>query len=242
MRKIFTLACLLWMLLVLPGCGIIDYYFLPAPEDTAQELFEGGMSAMQEKNYEDAAEFFQSLKDRYPFSPYTTKAELALADAWFLDGEYQRAADNYEEFEALHPRHEMIEYVLFQIGVANYRLFQSIDKPQDTVGKAIEYFRRLKATFPESKYVEEADRYIVECRRYMAEHEVFVADFYWRTESYGSAWERYTYIVDNFQDLPDIVDYAKKRAKLAWLRHQESSSESERERIQGSWKQWFDWL
>lgn len=242
MKRIFGLACVVVMLLALPGCGLIDYYFLPAPEDTAQELYEAGMSSMQEKSYEDAAEYFQSLKDRFPFSPYTTKAELALADAWFLAEEYQLAADNYEEFEALHPRHEMIEYVLYQIGVTNYKMFTSIDRPQDTVAKAVEYFRRLKEAFPESKYVAQADAYLMECRRYMAEHEVFVADFYWRTERYGSAWERYTHVVENYQDLPDVVAYAEKRAKLSWLRHQESSSEGERERIQGSWKQWFDWL
>ena len=242
MRKFLGLACLFGMLLVLPGCGIIDYYFLPAPDDTAQELFEAGMGSMESKSYEDAAEYFQSLKDRYPFSPYSTKAELALADAWFLAEEYELAADAYDEFEALHPRHEMIEYVLYQIGISNFRMFKSIDRPQNTVVKAMEYFRRLKGAFPESKYIPEVDRYLLECRRFMAEHEVFVADFYWRTEVYGSAWERYTYVAENFKDLPDVASYAEKRAKLAWLRHQESSSEVERERIQGSWKQWFDWL
>ncbi|WP_461209378.1 outer membrane protein assembly factor BamD [Desulfocurvus sp. DL9XJH121] len=242
MRKILGLVCLVGMLVVLPGCGIIDYYFLPAPEDTAQELFEAGMNAMQEKSYDNAAEYFQSLKDRYPFSPYTTKAELSLADARFLGEEYQLAADAYTEFEALHPRHEMIEYVLYQIGLSNYKLSQGIDRPQTNVDMAIEYFRRLVGAFPESKYVPQAEIYLKDCRRLLAEHEVFIADFYWRAEEYGPAWERYNFIKDNFQDMPEIAAYAEKRAKISWLRHQEQSSEAERERIQGSWKQWFDWL
>ncbi|MBU1001340.1 MAG: outer membrane protein assembly factor BamD [Proteobacteria bacterium] len=242
MRKLLQFATLMGLLLVLPGCGVIDYYLLPPPEDTAQELYEAGLDAMKVKDYEEAAGHFQALKDRFPFSPYTPKAELSLGDAWFLAEEYQLSTDVYEEFEALHPRHEMIEYVLFQIGVSNFKLFESIDKPNNTVGRAIEYFTRLKEAYPESKYVAEAERYISECRRLMAEHEVFVADFYWRSERYGSAWERYTYISENFQDQPEIAAYAAKRAEVAWLKFRENASEEELERIQGSWKQWFDWL
>lgn len=49
-RHLVLAACLL----LLSGCGIIDYFFLPPPEDTAQELYEGANDAMQEKNYSQA--------------------------------------------------------------------------------------------------------------------------------------------------------------------------------------------
>lgn len=242
MLKFVRTAVIITSLLTLSGCGFVDYFLLPPPEDTAQELYEAGLEYMKEKDYSNAAEYFQKLKDKYPFSPYTPQAELALGDAWFLDEEYELAVDSYQEFEALHPRHEMIEYVIYQIGVSNFKLFKSIDLPQARVVEAMEYFRRLVDTYPESKYADQAVAYISECRRLQAEHEVFVADFYWRSENYGAAWERYSYIVANFQDRPKIVAYSEKRAKLAWMKHQKTLSQEERERIQGSWKQWFDWL
>ena len=67
---------------------------------------------MSEKNYVDAQQYFSKLKDRFPFSPYALKAELALADAYYLDEQYLMALDNYKEFEALHPSNENIPYVL----------------------------------------------------------------------------------------------------------------------------------
>ena len=242
MHKSARTVVLVLMLLLVSGCGIIDYYFLPPPEDTAQELFEAGQEAMKEKHYSLAADRFSKLKDRYPFSPYTPRAEIALGDAHFLAQDYDKAADAYREFETLHPRHEQIAYILYQLGMSYYKQFRSIDMPQAHVSEAIEYFTRLSQTYPDSKYAAEAREYIVKCRRYMAEHEVFVADFYWRSGHYSASWRRYRYITENFTDLPDVVQYAAKRADLAYLRAQEDASQAERERVQGSWKQWFDWL
>lgn len=242
MKRILSLLGIAVMALWLGGCGVIDYFYLPAPEDTAQELYEGGQEAMKDQRYDDAAEYFTKLKDRYPFSPYTPQAELGLGDAYYMDGSYAEAADAYSEFESLHPRHEQMPYVLYMLGKSYYKQFKSIDMPQDFVGQAIESFTRLVQSYPGSKYEEEAQSLILECRRYMAEHEIFVADFYWRTERYGAAWERYHYVMDNFQDLPEVVDYATKRADLAWVRHRAMTSEEEREDVQGSWKDWFDWL
>ncbi len=242
MHKPFRVGILFLLLLSASGCGIIDYFFLPPSEDTAQELFESGSEHMKAKQYTKAAEAFARLKDRYPFSPYTPKAEIGLGDAYFLAEDYGQAVEAYREFENLHPRHELIPYVLYQIGRASYNQFRSIDMPQSHVAGALEYFTRLSQAYPDSKYAGEARDYMVKCRRYMAEHEVFVADFYWRSEHYGAAWRRYRYITENFTDLPDVAQYAAKRADLAYLRAQEDQSTKERERIQGSWKQWFSWL
>ncbi len=50
MRKTFCLAGLLALLLAVQACGLIDYYFLPRPEDTAQELYEAGI--LTDKDFE----------------------------------------------------------------------------------------------------------------------------------------------------------------------------------------------
>jgi len=239
-------TCLLVSILALwlfSGCALIDSYFLPPAEDTAQELFEAGMDAMGEKDYGDAQEYFTKLKDRFPFSPFSLKAELALGDAYFLDDKFLLALDAYKEFEALHPSNEQIPYVLFQIGNSNYRLFRSIDRRQENVKEGLEYFYRLEETYPNSEYAEPARDLIAKSRRILAEHEIYVADFFWRTEQYGPSWHRYQYVVENFSDIPDLRDYARKRAEYSYFEYQKTLSEEERLEIQGSWKLWLkEWL
>lgn len=242
MRSSRLVASFLFLWLV-SGCALIDSYFLPPPEDTAQELFEAGMDAMGNKEYGDAQQYFSKLKDRFPFSPFALRAELALGDAYFLDGEYLMALDAYKEFEALHPSHESIPYVLYQIGSADFNLFRSIDRRQENIQEGLEYFYRLRETYPDSEYATASEDMITKGRRILAEHEVYVADFFWRTEQYGPAWNRYQYVVENFSDVPDLRDYARKRAEYSYFEYQKTLSEEERLRIQGSWKLWLKkWL
>ena len=67
MRKLLlmgVLACSLF----LNGCAFIDEYFLPPPEDTVQEVFEAGNDALRDKNYRQAAAYFNRI--------YTERFEL----------------------------------------------------------------------------------------------------------------------------------------------------------------------
>lgn len=242
MRRLFA-PMLMLLLLASSGCALIDAYFLPPPEDTAQELWEAGTDAMSEKDYIEAQEYFGKIKDRFPFSPFALKAELGLGDAYFLNEDYLQALDSYKEFEALHPSYEELDYVLFQIGMSSYKMFRSIDRRQENIKEGLEYFYRLEESYPDSKYAQSARGLILESRRILAEHEVFIADFYWRTEKYGPAWNRYQFVVENFSDIPDLRDYARRRAEYSYYEYQKTLSEDERQRIQGSWIRWVKkWL
>ncbi|MGE4505332.1 MAG: outer membrane protein assembly factor BamD [Desulfovibrionaceae bacterium] len=227
----------------LSGCSLIDYYFLPPPEDTAQELYEAGVDAMRDKNYADAAEYFVKIKDRYPFSPYTERAEIGLGDAYFLDEQYALAADAYKEFEVLHPRHEQTPYVLYQVGLSNYRMFRSLDLRQENISEAIEYFTRVVDAYPDTEFARQAQENILKSRRIQCEHEVYIADFFYRTQKYGPAWNRYKFVVENFADITDLQEYARNRAQYAYFEYQKTLSEQERARVHGGWLQWLkDWL
>ena len=224
------------------GCGIIDQVYLPPAEDTAQEIFESANDEMHEKNYVRAVELYNKLRDEYPFSPYTIDAELALADAYFLDEEYSSAADAYKDFESLHPRHEAVPYCLYQIGMANLRAFRSIDRATTPLQESCEYFKRLMQTYPSSPYAAGAKESYLKCRRLMAEHELFIADMFWNMENYGPAWRRYEFVAQNFTDVEDVVAHAKKKGLAAYHKYRAEQSEMVREKRNGHWKDWFFWL
>lgn len=224
------------------GCGIIDMIYLPPAEDTAQEIFEAGNDAMAEKNYVRAVELYNKLRDAYPFSPYTTDAELSLADAYYLDGEYVLAAESYKDFESLHPRHKAIEYVIYQIGMSLQRQFRSIDRPTTELQEAVAYYQRLLQQYPSSQYAKAAQERILECRKAMAEHELYIADMFWHMNKFGPAWHRYTYVSENFKDVPEVANHAASKSLVAYHEYTKQRNEERRESREGTWKDWFRWL
>lgn len=226
----------------LSGCGVIDYFYLPPPEDTAQELFESANDAMAEKNYVGAIERYNKLREAYPFSPYTIDAELSLADAYFLDGEYGSAVEAYKDFESLHPRHKAVPYVLYQIGDARLKGFVSIDRPTTDLQEGYEYLDRLVQAYPHTEYVKPAREIMLNIRKLMAEHEMYIGDVFWHMKKYGPAWHRYTYVVSHFKDVPDVTEHAEKKAMAAYNYYRQSQAAEVREQREGSWKKWFRWL
>ena len=241
-KSFFRSLVLAVSVLMLSGCGIIDYFYLPPPEDTAQELFESANDDMHEKNYVGAIERYNKLRESYPFSPYTIDAELSLADAYFLDGEYAAAVEAYKDFESLHPRHQAVPYVLYQIGVSRLNGFVSIDRPTNDLQEGYEYFNRLLQSYPTSQYDTAAKEKMAEIRKLMAEHELYIADVFWHMKKYGPAWRRYTYIVENFKDVKGVSEHAEKKAMTAYHSYREEQAKEVREQREGSWKNWFRWL
>ena len=227
---------------MLSGCGIIDYFYLPPPQDTAQELFEAGNDAMRDRNYIAASRHFSRLRDNFPFSPYAVEAELSLADAYFLDEQWGMAVDAYKEFEAMRPRHPAIPYVLFQIGMSNMRGYPSIDRPAMQIEEAYFYFRRLYESYPGTEYAIAAVEKMAEARRILAEHELFYAEFYFRMRRYTSALSRYDVILRDFSDVPEVYEHAQIKAKAAFIRDREQRAEAVRLKREGSWRDWFKWL
>jgi outer membrane protein assembly factor BamD len=242
MRRLIRFLTIALLAFFISGCGIIDYFYLPVAEDTAQELFEAGNDAMREKNYSAAIGYYTKLKDTFQFSPYALEAELSLADAFFLDEEWLAAIDSYKEFESLHPRHEAIPYVLYNIGMASRNMYQSIDRPITPITDAYSYFKRVSESYPDSEYVEESRNLMAECRRLMAEHELYIGDFYYRMGKYGSAWLRYKTIVDNYKDVAEIYAHADEKIQAAFIKYREQQGQATMEKREGSWKDLFDWL
>lgn len=241
-KRLLRLASVVVLGLCVSGCGIIDAFYLPPPEDTAQELFEAGNDAMREKDYASASGYYTKLKDNFPFSPYALEAELSLADCYFLDEEWEMASDAYQEFETLHPRHQAIPYVLYNIGISNINGYPSIDRPTTQIEEAYSYFQRLHESYPGSEYGILAQAKMKECRTIMAEHELFYADFYFRMARYTSALVRYNHILEEFQDVPDIYQHAQEKVKSAFVLEREQRGEATRVQREGSWRDWFQWL
>jgi outer membrane protein assembly factor BamD len=191
---IFFLFAGIWLFPA--GCA----WFEPAKEKSAYELVVEGTDEFKDRDYRQALELFQELKDRYPFSKYAILAELKIADCYYHRKEYEDAIFRYEEFEKLHPKNEAIPYVVYQIGLCHFDQLDTIDRDQTPAQEALAVFEKLLRYYPECEYAGAARQHIEACITSLAEHDFYVGYFYYKTRHYKAAIERFRRIITEYPD------------------------------------------
>ncbi len=228
-RPCILVICLLWSLAA-TGCGtdLKQFYFgdlfgkgSSTIDQNAEQLAMEGMEKMKEKDYDDALKAFRKLKEQYPYSKYAILAELKLGDAHFQEREYGEAALAYEEFARLHPRNEVIPYVLYQIGMSHFLSFTTIDRDQGETQQAMEAFQRVIQAFPETQYAKKAQEQMFECQKRLVAHELYVGEFYFKQGRYRSAKERLEKISRAYPDAVRELGYEQSVREMMEVSDQE---------------------
>ncbi|MCG2757391.1 MAG: outer membrane protein assembly factor BamD [Desulfobacteraceae bacterium] len=194
-KRILTIAII--SLLVFSSCAWLE----PKEEKSIQELASSGMDEFKKENYKTAIEYFEKLRDWYPFSKYAILAELKIADSYYKLKDYEEAISAYEEFVNLHPRNEAIAYVIYQTGLCYFEQIDTVDRDQTTAQKALDVFKKLVKQFPENAYANRARVKLKKCLKSLAGHEFYVGLFYYKSKRYKAALSRFEAVLNNYPDV-----------------------------------------
>lgn len=215
---------LLVALLFLSGCGVNlkQYYFgdlfskksSSTVDKNARQLALTGMANLQKKDYAKAAENFKKLKEHYPFSKYAILAELKLGDAYFGERKYSEAALSYEEFVRLHPRNEVIPYVLYQVGMSHFLNFTSVDRDPAETKTAMDAFGKVIQNFPKSEYAAKSEKQIEECKKRITCHMFGIAHHYYINGYYRAAKTRLDTMIQTYPQAVADLGYGSEVQKM----------------------------
>jgi outer membrane protein assembly factor BamD len=170
--------------------------------DDPDSLFAEAQRLLKDEQYLIAVEKLRDIKNRFPYSPRATDAELAIADAYFAQESFLEAESAYEIFRELHPSYPRSDFVQYQIGMSYFNLIpENSARDLSAAYRAIDAFNLLKQRFPDSKLAQEADGRIADSRKRLAEHESFVANFYYDRRHYLSASYRYAALLKDFSNV-----------------------------------------
>lgn len=170
--------------------------------DTAESTFNVAQEYEKDERYEEAIKKYADVKNKYPYSQYATKAELAIADVYYKEESYGEAQINYQTFRELHPTHPQIDYVIFRTGLSFYQqLPETIDRDLSLANDAIAAFDEVIQRFPKSEFVAEAKEKKESALKKLAAKEDYVGDFYFKRKIYDSALLRYEFLVANYPKL-----------------------------------------
>jgi outer membrane protein assembly factor BamD len=190
-------------LLLLFGCGGKGKV-VKKIEGDPEALYKEGLVQFNKRDYPEALKKFEELKSSFPDSPpYTLWAELKVGDCHFLKKEYVEAIAAYEEFKKIHPSHEEIPYVQYQIGMSYFNQMLTPDRDQTSTKKALSSFEYLIANYPPSLFTDKAKEKIGVCKKRLADNEFYIGNFYYKKGRFQAAAWRFEGLLEKFPKDPD---------------------------------------
>jgi outer membrane assembly lipoprotein YfiO len=155
---------------------------------TASENYELALGEFADEDWEEAIQYADFVRIRFPFSRYAVEAELLIARAEFEQGNYLTSQDAFRQFARLHPTHKHVRngWVSYMAAVSAYMngpqgfflLPPAYQRDQSRLREALlelEYFFDHYGDTPTATH---ALALRDEINRRLLEHELYVARFY----------------------------------------------------------------
>jgi outer membrane protein assembly factor BamD len=180
LKFLWVSATLASLLLLQSGCTTITDWFRQRPQalPPASELYAEGETQLGKSRYEDARVAFRKVVERHPQSGYAPRARFLIGEAFYREGQYDKAIKEFEAFMSFYPRHSIADLVQFRLSMSYYDQMKPVEQDQEITRKAMEQFKKLVREYPESRYAADALAKIDVCRGRMAQKELWIAAYY----------------------------------------------------------------
>jgi outer membrane protein assembly factor BamD len=185
------------VLLATAGCG----WLRPAPMPILppEELYQLGETELDKRRYEEARQHFKRIVERHPNASHAPRARFLIGEAFYREGEFDKAIKEFETFIAFYPRHQIADLVQYRLAMAYYDQIKPIEQDQTLAAKALEHFRKLVRDYPESRYATEALAKIDISRGRLAQKEVWIANYYYIQGNLTAASQRVELVLKEYQ-------------------------------------------
>ncbi len=200
----------------------------------ADRLYNEGRTELQNGNWSKARELYEKLEARYPFGRYAQQAQIEIAYCYYKEGETAEAISTTDRFLKLNANSPRADYVYYLRGLVNFieapKFIGSLiryrvsERDPKALHESFEAFKELVSRYPNSPYYSDAVLRLSFLRDALADHEVRVADYYYRRGAYLAAINRSQAALRDYQGAPrlehalGIMEHAYDRLGMVDLR------------------------
>ena len=181
--RVLAIPAVLTAALLIGGCSSANWItdmFRPKAQPLlpAADLYAQGETELNRKRYEDARVNFRKIVERHPTSNYAPRARFLVGEAYYREGEFDKATKEFDAFLSFFPRHEIADLVQYRLAMSYYDQLKPVEQDQNITVKAIDSFKKLVRDYPDSRYASDALAKIDVCRGRLAQKELWVATYY----------------------------------------------------------------
>jgi outer membrane protein assembly factor BamD len=170
------------------------------PANTPVEtLYNNGVDALNEQRYALAVRQFDNVEQYYPYSSWSTNAQLMHGYAEYLQNHYTDAIPVLDRFIQLHPTNRDIAYAYYLRALCYYEQIADISRDQHGTEQAMTALGEVANRFPDSAYARDAQLKIDLCRDHLAGKEMSIGRYYEDQHLYTAAINRFQRVVNDYQ-------------------------------------------
>ena len=194
MKKLIVLLLLTPMLYACGGGEEIK------PDRPLEEIYKEAYEEFNDKNYETAAELFQTAESQYPSNPWAADALVMMAYSRYMDKDFAGAILAIDRYMRFHPGHADAPYMMYLRGMCYYRQVSDSRRDPEMSAYALQQFQQLVDRFPNSPYAENAKNKIMILKNYIAGKVMYAARTDMQNENWTAAITRLQSVVSTAQE------------------------------------------
>lgn len=194
MKKVILLFCIAPVLYACGGGEEIK------PERPLEEIYQDAYKQFNKKNYDQAAELFQTAESQYPANPWSADALVMMAYSRYMDKDFSGAILAIDRYMRFHPGHRDVPYMMYLRGMCYYRQVSDVRRDPEMSAYALQQFQQLVDRFPSSEYAQNAKNKIMILKNYIAGKVMYAAHQDMDQENWPAAIMRLQSIVVTAQE------------------------------------------
>ena len=168
---------------------------VPPPD----QAYEVAVNRMQSGDYDKAVKDFNALQETYPYSTWSTHAEILSAYSQYKQMDYDDAISTLNRFIQLHPENSEVAYAYYLKALCYYEQISDVQREQTTTYEAIQTLQEVITRFPDSAYARDARIKLRLANNRLAGHDMVIGRYYEKQHLYAAAIGRYQDVANSYQ-------------------------------------------
>jgi outer membrane protein assembly factor BamD len=161
-------------------------------------LYDRGTTALNERKWADAREYFRQVVDNYPNSPLRPDAKIGVGDTYLGEKTAESlvlSANEYREFLTFYPTNSRADYAQYKLAMTHYEQMRAPERDQTETQGALREFQIFFDRYPMSPLMEEVRMKWREARDRLSRAEFRVGFHYFRIRWYPGAIPRFRQVL-----------------------------------------------
>ncbi|MCK5167527.1 MAG: outer membrane protein assembly factor BamD [Rhodospirillaceae bacterium] len=175
-------------------------------EQTVEVLYNTAVNALEDEQYNIAAERFDEVERQHPYSKWATKSQIMSAYSLYMSNKYDEAILALDRYIQLHPSGKDTAYAYYLKGLTYYEQISDVGRDQEMTERSSSLFAELIKRFPDSEYARDAKIKFELTEDHMAGKEMSVGRYYLERKMYLAAINRFKLVVDRYQTTTHIPE------------------------------------